>query len=276
MSVASSIQEYDSAAPRSSFFDELRELWRYRDLLGLMVRHSIQTRYKRSALGVFWTLLNPLMNMAVFTVAFSSLFKSTLPHYSVYVLCGLIAWNFFTQTTQFAMTSVVWGGALLKRVYLPRTIFGVAAIGNGLVNLLLSLVPLLVIMLVIGHPIYPTWWLVPLAVLLLAMFSLGVGLFLSALAVTFVDVVDMYQILVQAWFFLSAVMYPKQILPANLVWYLNLNPIYNLLTLFRTPIYQGLVPGPNTIAAAVLSAVVALLVGWWTFTRRADQIAYRI
>lgn len=268
--------EYDSTARRSPISGEFLELLRYRDLLRLLVASIIKTRYKRSLLGAAWTLLNPLLNMAVLTVAFSTLFRFSIEHYPVYVLTGLICWNFFTQTTTYAMGSLVWGGGLLKRIYVPRTIFAVASIGNGLVNLGLSLIPLIIIILLTGHPFHLAWWFVPFAVLLLAMFALGVALFMSTLAVFFTDVVDMYQVLLQAWFFLTPIMYPTDILPAQYVWYLHLNPLYNLLESFRVPIYQGFIPGHNTLLAAAASAVVALLVGWWVFTRKADEFAYRI
>jgi ABC-type polysaccharide/polyol phosphate export permease len=268
--------EYDSAARRSSPLAELVELIRFRDLVQMMVVNIIKTRYKRSALGVVWTLLNPLLNMAVLSIAFSSLFSSTLVRYPVYVLAGLIFWNFFTQTTIYAMNTLVWGGGLLKRVYIPRTIFAVSSVGNGLVNLGLSMIPMILIMVILGHPLYATWWLMPLAILLLAMFSLGVALFMSALAVFFTDVVDIYQVFVQAAFFLTPIMYPKDILPANLVWLLNLNPFYHLLEVFRAPIYLGGIPGPHTLAAAAFSAVTMLLIGWWVFTRKADEFAYRL
>ena len=276
MSAHTPVFEYDSAARGSPALSEARALLRYRDLLALMVSNHIKVRYKRSALGVVWTLLQPLLHMAVLTIAFSSLFRSTLEHYPVYVLTGLIAWSFFTQSTVFAMNTLVWGGSLLKRVYMPRTIFAVASIGHGLVNLLLSLAPLVVLMLLLGHPLYPAWWFVPVATVLLAMFSLGVALFLSALAVFFADVIDLYQAVVQAWFFLTAVMYPVSILPPEYAGLINLNPLYHLLELFRAPIYQGQLPGLGTLAAGAISAVLALAVGWWTFTRKADEFAYRI
>jgi ABC-2 type transport system permease protein len=256
--------------------EEFLMLVRYKDLLRLLVTNGIKTRYRRSTLGIVWTLLNPLLNMVVMTFAFSTLFRTTLVHYPLYILAGLLCWNFFSQTTTHAMHTLVWGGNLIKRIYLPRTIFAVSAIGNGLVNLCLALIPLIIVMLVLGHPFYATWWMLPLAVLLLAMFSLGVALFMSTLAVFFTDVLDMYQVGLQAWFFLSAVMYPKTILSPHSQWYLNLNPMYNLIELFRTPIYEGLIPGPHTILAAVVSAVLSLLIGWWAFTRKADEFAYRI
>src|SRR5689334_958733 len=159
--------EYDSAARRSPMVEELLALLRYKDLLRLLIINTIKTRYKRSAFGVVWTLLNPLLNMAVMTIAFSALFRGSLIHYPVYILSGLICWNFFNQTTTYAMSTLVWGGNLIKRIYVPRTIFAVASIGTGLVNLGLSLIPLILIMLFLGHPFYPTWWFLPFAVLLL-------------------------------------------------------------------------------------------------------------
>ena len=267
---------YDSAARGAPFVREFRELLRYRDLLRLLVANSIKTRYKRSVLGVVWTLLNPLLTMAVLTIVFSSLFRFSLTNYPVYLLSGLLLWGFFAQTTTAAMHSLVWGGGLLKRVYIPRTIFSVSAIATGLVNLLLALGPLALIMLILGHPFRLALLFLPVGVLLTAMFALGVGLILSALAVLFVDVVDMYQVLLTAGLYLTPVIYPEEILPAPYAWTVNLNPMHHLIELFRAPIYLGALPGPNTILAAVASAVLSLLIGWWVFTRKADELAYRI
>jgi ABC-2 type transport system permease protein len=267
---------YDSAARRSAPLHEFVELVRYRDLLLLLVAKINKTRYKRSSLGVLWTLLNPLLHMAVLSVAFSQVFRSSLHNYPIFVLIGLIHWNFFSQTTSYSMSTLVWGGDLLKRVYLPRSIFVMSAIGNGLVNLGLATGALVVIMLVIGHPFHATWWMFPFAVLLLAMFSIGVALFMCTWAIYFADVVEMYGVAIQVWFFTTPVIYPKEILPAKYAWYLNLNPAYHLLEVFRAPIFLGQIPGPHTIAAAVASAVVSLLVGWWVFTRKADEIAFRV
>ena len=268
--------EYDLAARRSSPLAELVDLIRYRDLVQMMVANIIKTRYKRSALGVVWTLLNPLLNMAVLTLAFSSLFSASLVHYPVYVLRRADLLELFYADHDLCHEHAGMGRGLFKRVYIPRTIFAVSSVGNGLVNLGLSMIPLVLIMLVFGHPLYATWWMVPVAVLLLAMFALGVSLFMSTLAVFFTDVVDIYQIFIQAAFFITPIMYPEDILPANLMWLLNLNPMYHLLEVFRAPIYLGAIPGNHTLAAAVFSAVAALVIGWWAFTRKADEFAYRI
>jgi ABC-type polysaccharide/polyol phosphate export permease len=267
---------YDSASSKSRALREVRELFRYRDLLRVLIGNINRTRYKRSALGIVWTLLNPLLNMIVLTIAFSQLFRLSIPHYPVFVLSGLIAWNFFSQTTSYSMNTLVWGGALIKRVYVPRSVFSVAAIGNGLINLGFALVPLVVIMVVTGHPVFPTWWFVPISCVVLAMFSLGVALLMSILAVFFVDVVEMYGVALQAWYFLTPIMYPKEILPAAVQRYLYLNPVYSIVEVFRVPVYEGRIPDSATIVAAVGTATAALLAGWLFFTWKADDIAYQI
>lgn len=268
---------YDSDARRSPALAEIGELVRYRDLLQLLVAKIIKTRYKRSALGVAWTLLNPLLNMAVMTVAFSAVFQGTVAHYPVYVLTGLLWWNFFTQTTTYAISSLVFGGGgLLKRVRVPHTIFAVASVAHGIINLGISLLTLAVIMLVTGHPFYATWWFLPVPIVLLALFSLGVALFISAIAVFFFDVVDIFQVVLQAWFFLTPIIYPKGILPPRFGWVVLVNPVHYLLETFRAPLLRGTLPDGGTFTLALLSALGVLCLGWWTFTRKSDQFAYRL
>src|SRR5512135_3678741 len=175
---------YDSTRRGSAIFEELREIVNYRHLIWQLVRRDILTRYKRSFLGVAWTMLNPLGMMLVWTIAFSQFFKSaSLPSYPAYVLNGLLAWTFFSQTTTAAMVNLVWGGGLLNRIYIPRTAFAVAAMGTGLVNIGLSMVPLIGVMLVTGLKLHWSILFAPISVLIIAGFALGVGLLLSTLAV---------------------------------------------------------------------------------------------
>ena len=271
----SSVPFYDSAGRRTGMVAELRELVRYRDLLTLLVSQITKNRYKRSALGVLWTLLNPLISMAVLTIAFSTVFKTSAA-YPVYLLSGLICWNFFAQTTTYSMGSLLWGGALIKRVYVPCTIFGLAAVINNLTNLGFSMVPLVLIMIVLKQPFHATWWFVPVAVVLLAAFTLGMTLLMSTLAVFFGDVVDMFQLILQSWFFLTPVMYPPEVLPVRYQWLMVLNPMYHLVELFRAPIIKGELPTLHHLAWGAMFAGTTLLLGWFTITRKANEFAYRL
>jgi ABC-type polysaccharide/polyol phosphate export permease len=267
---------YDSAARRSAFTDELRAVYEYRDLLVQLIARNVKTRYKRSVLGIAWTMLNPLMTMLVMVLVFTNLFVSTVEHYPIYILSGLIVWQFFSLATAAMMSELVWGGSLLNRIYIPRTIFALSALGTGLVNVGLSLVPLAVIMLVVRAPLTPAVLLLPLPIVLTAMFALGLGLCLSTLAIQFADVVDMYQILLTAWMYLTPIFYPVAIVPAEYRWLFNLNPLYLFLSLFRAAVQEGRLPEPWMIGAATLVASVTLVLGWWVFARKADEIAYRV
>lgn len=265
---------YDSQRSGLIVLDELREVWRYRELIFQLVRRDIVARYKRSVMGIAWTMLNPLGMMIVLTVVFSQVFKM-IEGFPAYVLSGIIAWTFFSQTTTAIINVFVWGGDFFQRIYLPRSTFAISAICTGLVNLLLSLVPLVLVMLVIGHPITPAIIFQPIPILLLAFFALGFGLIISSIAVYFPDVVEMYQIVLMAWSYLSAIFYPIEILPEEVRALMWLNPIMPLVNLFRQPIYGGQIPTVTDLLPALIISTAALMVGWWVFVRKSDEFAYR-
>lgn len=268
--------EYDSEKIGHPAVYEFRELLRYTDLLQMLVSNSIKTRYKRSTLGVVWTLLNPLLNTAVLTVAFSQIMRVEIENYPLYLLAGLIFWNFFSQTTTVAMQQLVWGSNLIKRVYVPRTIFSVAVVGNGLTNLLLALIPLGILMLIFRQPFTPALLTLPLALLLGGMFVLGFSLLISTLAVFFTDVVEIYSVTLPALFYLTPIIYPANFIPEALQFILKLNPIYILMELFRKPIFLGQAASGGEYLVGAGLAVLMLGVGWFVFTVRADEFAYRI
>ncbi|MEX2030833.1 MAG: ABC transporter permease [Anaerolineales bacterium] len=267
---------YDSNALPSPFIDEIVQLVRYRSLVTELIARDIKTRYKRSVLGVAWTLLHPLATMLVMAFVFQSLFQRSIERYAVYLLSALLVWQYFTTTTTHGANQLVWGGALLHRIYLPKAVFAVSAAGTGLVNLLLSLVPLGIVMVLTGTPLRPAILALPLAVLLLAAFSLGVGLLLSALAVHFVDVLNMFSIVLTMWMYLTPILYPADMLPAAYQWVLRVNPMTYLLEVFRSPIHAGVGAPLASWVTAALVAVGALVVGWWVFTRQSDEYAYRV
>jgi homopolymeric O-antigen transport system permease protein len=267
---------YDSSRRAPRPIEELRELWRYRNLVTELVSRDVKTRYKRSVLGVAWTMLNPLLMMAVLTFVFSNLFRFEIPHYPVYMLSAQIIWVFFAQTTTSAMSQLLWGGGLITRIYVPKTVFAVAAVGTGLVNMMLAMVPLFAVVVILGVPITSAILWLPLSIVLAACFTLGVGLLLSTISVWFPDVVDMYQIALTALYFFTPVMYPKTILPETYRELMNLNPMYHLIEAFRLPIYAGWSAGPYTLFAAGAAALATLALGWLIFAGRSDKIAYRL
>jgi ABC-2 type transport system permease protein len=275
MNKLDSIPVYDSSRRILPALEELQELLRYRNLVTQTVRRNIIVRYKRSVLGIAWTMLNPLGTTLVLTFVFSNVFGGGAS-YAAYVLSGLICWTFFAQATSDSMTALVWGGGLLKRIYIPRTVFAVSSIGTGLVNLVIAIVPLIVVML-IAH-VTPTWTLLilPIPALFLAMFALGMGLLLSSVAIYFADVMEMYGIVLTAWLYFSPVIYRLDMLPQKYHWLLRLNPMYHLIELFRVPVMEGRLPAAGEFLLAGIIALVTLLVGWFLFSQKADEFAYRV
>jgi len=268
---------YDSDRQGSAALEELRAIFNYRYLVVQFVRRDILTRYKRSVLGVAWTMLNPLGTMLILTIVFSQAFGGSQEGYAAYVLSGLIAWNFFAQSSNAATLHLVWGGSLLKKIYIPRTSFAVSATGTGLINILFSLIPLLIVMLITGVPIRWTIILLPIPILFLAMFALGVGLLISAMAIFYADIAEMFQIALTAWMYLSPVIYSPEILPeAFRFWITRLNPMFYLIELFRMPIYYGKVPDLSLVMIAGGISIVTLYVGWIYFTGKSDEFAYRV
>ncbi len=265
---------YDSARRGAVALEELRGIFQYRDLIYQLVRKDIVSRYKRSVLGIAWTLLQPLAMMLILLLVFSTLFQA-IKGYPAYILSGLIAWTFFAQTTNAIINQIVWGGALLKQIYVPRTSFGVSAIGTGLVNLALSLIPMFLIMLLADVPFRWSLLFLPISMLLLAAFALGVGLIISTMAVHFPDVAEMYSIVLMAWMYLTPIIYPENIIPATYrFWFFNLNPMYHIIKVFRMPIIDGIVPDAMTLIAAGIVSSLTLGIGWLFFSKRADTFAY--
>lgn len=264
---------YDSSAPGRSAGRELRRVWRYREMLLELVLRNIRNRYRRSLLGVAWSVLNPLLSMAVLTIVFSGLFRFSLPNYPVYLLSGLIVWIFFSQSTSASLTDMVWGSGLLKRISIPPASFVISAIGTGLVNLLLSSITLVLIVIIFDLQIGPSWLFIPIAILIMTLFNLSVGFLISSLAVPYADIVDLYQVILLAWLYLTPVFYPPEIVPAQFQWLIKINPMTHVIACFRDPIYLGILPPTESIITATLFTVFFLIIGWVLFSKRSQAFA---
>jgi ABC-type polysaccharide/polyol phosphate export permease len=262
---------YDSARRGLHFVEEAQELWAYRHLVAELVSRDIKVRYKRSVIGIAWTMLNPLLNMIALTFVFSVILKQEIANYPVYFLCGSTFWNFFSQATSHAASLTVDAVEIGKRVHVPPSVFIASAIGGGLVNLLLSLVPLVLIVVAVGHPIRATWLFLPVALTIGVFFTAGVGLVIFTMAVRFVDVKETYNVLLQPWFFVTPIVYTPAILPEKYRFVVWLNPMTYLVEVFRAPLYNGWLPGRNTLLFAVLASIASLVVGWLFYSAKIEE-----
>jgi ABC-type polysaccharide/polyol phosphate export permease len=254
----------------------LVDLYRYRDLILTLIARELTVRYKRSAIGFLWTMLQPLLTMAVLHILFSSIFRFALTNYAVYALAGILFWNFFSQSIISSMNSLRGNAQLLKKLPVPQAVFPIATVAAGVVNLLLALIPLLALLVVTGHPLTPSLLFLPVAIAIATLFTLGAGLLLSPLAVFFYDVVEVVGVLMTLAMYLTPVFYPMSILPDRYRVVVRFNPLRSILEIFRDPIYHCKVPPLSHLTVALTVAVVAFALGYWSFRRSADRIPFYV
>jgi len=248
----------------------------YRDLVAALVARDLKVRYRRSAIGFVWTMLQPLLMMVVFQVIFSSLFRFKIDNYPVYALAGVLFWNFFSQSILASMNSLKGNAQLLQKLPVPKAVFPLATTISGVVNLGFALVPLLALLLVTGHPIGPALFFLPVAIALAALFTLGAGLLLSPLAVFFHDVVELVGVLLTVLMYMTPIFYPMTIVPERYRFLVRFNPVRSILEVFRDPIYFGKVPPVSHLAVCLTVTALALAIGAFAFRRASDRIPFYI
>ena len=261
---------YDSDQPRRPIATELTNLWAYRGLLKLLVTRDLTVRYKRSTLGVWWTLLNPLLTMTVLWIVFSQFFRFDVPGdvpYIVYLLSGILLITFFSQGVIATGSSIVNSASVLSKVYVPAEVFSMAASVAALVNFGISLIPLLAIQLITGVGIPWTVLLVPIPAFFMLLMVAGLGLMVASAAVYFYDVLDLTAVLTQLIGYLTPTFYPISIVPEKFLPLIYANPLYSYLTIFRGFIYEGVFAPTWTFVMMIASSVIILLVGVWVFTK---------
>ncbi len=240
-----------------------REIWNYRELLYFLTWRDVKVRYKQTALGAAWAVLQPVMTMIVFSVFFGKLAglgKKTggIP-YPIYVYAGLLPWTFFANSISNSSNSLIGSANLITKVYFPRLVVPLAAVGAGLVDFMISLVVLLSMMLY--YHIGVTWQLGLMPVFLVGtiLTATGVGTLLSALTVAYRDFRYVVPFLVQIWMYATPVIYPSSIIPGKWRWLLSLNPMCGLIDGFRSVFLSRPLDWPHIAASLAVSAVAFLL-----------------
>jgi ABC-type polysaccharide/polyol phosphate export permease len=196
--------------------------------------------------------------------------------YPVYVLAGILFWNFFQQSIVASMNSLRGNASILQKLPVPKAVFPVATVISGIVNLCLALVPLLAILIATGQSLEPALLFLPVSIILAAMFTLGAGLLLSPLAVFFSDVVELVGVVLMLLMYLTPIFYPVAIVPDRYRWLVRYNPIRSVLEVFRDPIYYGKIPPLPHVTVTVVIALLALLIGALAFRRNSDRIPFYV
>lgn len=257
---------------------DLRELWRYRELLGFLTLRDIKLRYKQTALGVAWAVLQPLFTMAVFTVFFGKLGKlpSDGKPYALFVLAALIPWQLFAYALTQSSNSLVAEQRLITKVYFPRLIVPVASVLSGLVDFLVAFA-LMLIMMAIGpllgwERVAPTWaaLTLPAFVLFAVLTALALGLWLSALNAQYRDIRYTIPFLTQFWMFLTPIAYPASLVPPKYRILYGMNPMTGVVEGFRWALLGTDAPDWGMMAVSA-GVVVSLLAGGMLYFRRMEK-----
>lgn len=254
----------------------LRDSYRYRELIWALALKELKVRYKRSVLGFLWALLNPLLIMLVLTAVFSTIMSINLPHYAIFLLSVLLPWTFFTQCLSYAVEAIVSNADLIKKVRVPKLVFPMAAVVSNLINLLLSFIPLILITLVMRHPFHITWLYLPVPLLALTIFSLGGTFFFATANVYYRDVAHILQILLQAWFYITPIIFSIDFFPAKYRIFFKLNPIQYILNGFRLGVYYGLLPSAESVVISFIVAFAALFIGFSIFRRHQNEFVFYV
>ena len=266
----------------------LRDMWVYRELTRNLVVRDVKVRYKNSVLGVLWSLLNPLLMTLVFTVVFTVMTPtgSDIAYFPVFVLCGLLPWNFFSASVIGSTNSIVNNANLVNKVYFPREILPLSTVLAELVNFCLALVILFGMIFVFGISLTPWVLLLPLVIIVQVIFTIGIGFILATLNVFYRDTQQIMSVLMLAWFFVTPIFYSVSILPHNYQlagitidvwrWAHILNPMTSLIATYRVILYDGAPPAYDFLLRTTVTALAFLLLGIYVFRRYGWRFAEEV
>lgn len=244
---------------------------RYAFLIQQLVSRDFKTKYKRSVLGMAWSFLNPLLTMGVQYLVFSTLFKSDIPNYSVYLLTGIVFMNFFNEAVSMGMTSITGNASLIKKVYMPKYIYPISRIMSSLVNFGFAILPLFLVMLFTRTAFRPSLILLLFDILCMLGFITGMGLLLTTAMTFFQDTQFLWGVVSMMWMYLTPVFYPESIIPARFLTLFHMNPMYQYITFARICIIDGVSPAPSAYLWCLLSSAVVLLLGIFVFKHEQDK-----
>lgn len=284
--------ELTTRSARPGPIGRLREVWQYRELLRNLIRKELKIKYKSSVLGFVWTLLNPALYLVVFSIVFKFILQSSVEYFAVFLLSGLLPWNLFAAAVGGGCGSIVGNVPLVQKVWLPRHILPIAAIGAALMHFFFQLTVLIAALIIFQLPL--TWHLIPLVVMALVVtliFSAALGIAFAAMNVYLRDMAHLLELLLLAWFWMSAIVYPYRQVADRLhgkAFILLMNPMIPVVITFQRVIYNPspssniLPPGASgwwyarNLGIVGLASVVLLLASLWLFGRLEDNLAEEI
>ncbi|WP_024553489.1 ABC transporter permease [Franconibacter helveticus 513] len=253
-----------------------RETIAFRTVLLQLIHQQITLRYRRTVFGFLWTLLNPLLNMAIIAVVFSMVMKFQINDYAIFLFSGMIPWAVFSNSLNQSSSALIANESLFKKIYLPKQIFVIATVTTTLIDSFLSTICLFIIALFLGAKLTSSLLFLPISLLVLTMFTLGISLILSILSVYFRDMQYLIGVILQALYFATPIIYPITAIPEMFHEVFTCNPLYYFLEMFRKPIYNGELPSFDNFMLCISISIITLFIGVWFFNKNSSKVIFRL
>ncbi|HAF26793.1 MAG TPA: ABC transporter permease [Lachnospiraceae bacterium] len=245
----------------------LKEIWDYRTMITSLVHRDLRGRYKGSVLGFFWTFLNPLLQLIVYTLVFSVIMRAGIEDYYLFLFVALVPWVYFSTSAVGGAGCIIGQQNLVNKIYFPREVLPISHVLSQLINMLLSMVVVIAVLLVSGKGInLAVWWYFPIIVLQETLLAFGLVLLISSVTVYFRDLQFIINIFMMAWQFLTPVMYSVDMVPERLRPIFYLNPMTPIIVAYRDVLYYKQAPELNTFLTGTVMGLVMLIIGWISFT----------
>lgn len=256
----------------------LRSLWQYRYFILSSIRGELKGRFARSYLGGFWFILHPLAQALIFSIVLAEVMQARIPNmdnsaaYPIYLLSGMAAWGLFAEILNRSMTIFIEQSSALKKIAFPRLCLPVIVWGGAIINHLLLLLVIAVIFLFFGH--YPgiAWIYVPIGIGLISALAFGLGVFLGILNVFARDIGQMMMVVMQLWFWLTPIVYVKNVMPEKVQAYINLNPMTGLVAIYQDALLLNRAPDFSSLIPSVIVAAVAVTASFILFRRASPEL----
>ena len=252
------------------------ELYQYREMLKNLVRKDLRTRYKGSFFGFLWTFINPLLQLLVYTVIFTTIMRFDIKNYAMFLFVALLPWIFFSNSLIGSTGSIINNKELIKKIFFPREIIPISVVTSGFVNLILSFVIVFIALFISGIGITPAIVCLPVVLLAVYVMTLGFSLLFSALNVYVRDLEHILGIVTMAWFYFTPVIYQVDIIPAKFLKLFFLNPMTPITLAFRDILYYGKAPDFTILGINLATGVLLTIFGHQVFRKLQKNFAEEI
>lgn len=250
-----------------TLFLRWKEIIQYRELLLNLIKKDIKIKYKNSILGFFWSLLNPIMMLFVYTIAFNIILRIKIENFPLFLFTGLVPWIFFHGSLTASASSIFTNANLVKKVYFPREIIPLSVVGANLFNFIMTMVIVFIVLLLYGIPVYSKIYLLIPIIVLHLLLTAGLSLIFSAITVKYRDVGHLLEVFLSALFYLTPIIYPLDMIPEQYKTWIILNPLTAIITLYRRVLFETTLPSLDLWLIAAIVALFSIVIGHLVFNR---------